>query len=54
VRCYTRALELLLLDEYRHKPVQKEAAPLVKWVIRIKHPQTIALSISDRNRVLRC
>ena len=48
VRCYARALELLLLDEYRHKPLQRKAAPFLEWLARIKHPQAKTLLEFDR------
>jgi hypothetical protein len=48
VRCYTRALELLLLHEFRHKSLRKNAAPLVEWLAQIKHPQATSLLEFDR------
>jgi len=47
VRCYTRALELLLVDEYRHKPLRDKSRPLIEWVGQIGHPEAKSLLAFD-------
>ena len=38
VRCYTRALELIV-DDNNFEPLRKESRPLVEWLIEIGHPE---------------
>lgn len=47
-RCYTRALELLVIDEFRHKPLKQNAAPLLAWLAKIKHPESKGLLAFNR------
>lgn len=39
LQCYAKSLELLVVDQFRHKPLQIRAAPLIHWLADIKHPE---------------
>jgi hypothetical protein len=47
VLCYTRALELLLADECRYRPLRKNSQPLIQWIARIEHPEAKSLLAFD-------
>src|SRR5207248_3245687 len=37
VRCYARALELIV-DDNQREPLREKSEPLVRWLVRIGHP----------------